>query len=131
MAVKSDKRVKVSKRKDVPMGKVIIKTTFNNICATVTDMRGRVLCSCSAGVCGFRGSKKSTPYAAQMVATKVAEDAMAKYGLNNVSMYVNGPGNGRDAAMMAFRVAGVKVMRVVDNTTIPHNGCKPRKKRRV
>jgi small subunit ribosomal protein S11 len=97
---------------------------------TITDTKGDTLCWASAGTCGFKGSRKSTPFAGQMAAQQVAEKAM-KMGMKDVDVRVNGPGSGRESAITALQSAGLKVKTIEDCTPIPHNGCRPRKKRRV
>ena len=97
---------------------------------TITDNKGDTLCWASAGTCGFKGSRKSTPFAGQMAAQQVAEKAM-KMGMKDVEVRVNGPGSGRESAITALQSAGLKVKTIEDCTPIPHNGCRPRKKRRV
>jgi small subunit ribosomal protein S11 len=97
---------------------------------TITDTKGDTLCWASAGTCGFKGSRKSTPFAGQMAAQQVAEKAM-KMGMKDVEVRVNGPGSGRESAITALQSAGLKVKTIEDCTPIPHNGCRPRKKRRV
>jgi small subunit ribosomal protein S11 len=123
---------KVKKRnvKVEPEGMAFIQATFNNIIISITNKRGQVISWSSAGKAGFRGSKKNTPYAAQIAAgeaAKVAYDA----GLRMAEVYVKGPGSGREAAIRAIDVAGIKVARIKDVTPVPHNGCRPPKRRRV
>ncbi len=123
---KGKKRVK----KNVPMGIVHIRSNFNNTLITVTDMSGNVLSWSSAGVKGFKGSRKSTPFAAQLA----AEDAVRKaydHGLRSAIVLVKGPGAGRESALRALTKTGIKVQAIRDITPIPHNGCRPPKKRRV
>ena len=120
------------KRKVVvdPIGKIFIKATFNNIIISVTNANGDVISWSSAGKMGFRGSKKNTPYAAQLAAedaVKVAHEA----GLRKVKVYVKGPGNGRESAIRSIHNAGVEVTEIFDVTPMPHNGCRPPKRRRV
>jgi small subunit ribosomal protein S11 len=124
---------KVKKRKtrrNVTAGVAHVKATFNNTTITITDTKGDALCSASAGSCGFKGSRKSTPFAGQMAAQQAAEKAM-KFGMKEVDVRVNGPGSGRESAITALQAAGLKVKTIEDCTPIPHNGCRPRKKRRV
>jgi small subunit ribosomal protein S11 len=124
---------KVKKRKtrrNVTAGVAHVKATFNNTAITITDTKGDALCSASAGSCGFKGSRKSTPFAGQMAAQQAAEKAM-KFGMKEVDVRVNGPGSGRESAITALQAAGLKVKTIEDCTPIPHNGCRPRKKRRV
>ena len=117
-------------RRNVARGIVYIKATFNNTLITVTDPNGDVLCSASGGTIGFKGSRKSTPFAAQRAARTAAERAR-KMGLNEAEVRVNGPGSGRESAITALQAAGLKILSIEDVTPIPHNGCRPRKKRRV
>ncbi|MDC1068078.1 30S ribosomal protein S11 [Candidatus Kapabacteria bacterium] len=128
--------MKVAKRKikkkqvsDVH-GKAFIVATFNNVKVTITDMYGNTLCWSSAGKNGFRGSKKNTPYAAQVSAEKAANDAF-EMGLRRIEVFVKGPGSGREAAVRALSQAGLEVSSIMDKTPIPHNGCRPPKRRRV
>ena len=109
---------------------VHIKATFNNTVITVTDPSGEVLCWNSAGTIGFKGSRKSTPFAAQRAAETVAEKAR-KLGVREVEVSVKGPGSGRESAVTALQAAGISVRSIEDVTPLPHNGCRPRKKRRV
>lgn len=111
-------------------GKVFVKATFNNVLVTITDMYGNALCWSSAGKNGFRGSKKNTPYAAQVAAEKSAKEAF-DMGLRKVDVMVKGPGSGREAAIRALASAGLEIHSIVDKTPIPHNGCRPPKRRRV
>lgn len=126
------KAKKVKKRKVViePEGYVYIQASFNNIIVTVTNKKGQVISWASAGKAGFRGSKKNTPYAAQVAATDATRTAYDE-GLRAVEVFVKGPGSGREAAIRAIDGAGVKVLRIKDVTPIPHNGCRPPKRRRV
>ena len=117
-------------RRNVPKGIVHIKATFNNTQITLTDPAGEVLCWDSAGTVGFKGSRKSTPFAATRAAESVAGKAR-KMGMNEVEARITGPGPGRESAITALQSAGLKVTAIEDNTPIPHNGCRPRKKRRV
>jgi len=109
---------------------VHIKATFNNTIITVTDPSGEVLCWDSAGTIGFKGSRKSTPFAAQRAAEQVADKAR-KLGVREVEVKVKGPGSGRESAVTALQAAGIAVRSIEDVTPLPHNGCRPRKKRRV
>ena len=111
-------------------GKAFIKASFNNVMVTITDMYGNALCWSSAGRNGFRGSKKNTPYASQICAEKAAKEAY-DMGLRKVDVVVKGPGSGREAAIRALSTAGLEVHSIVDKTPIPHNGCRPPKRRRV
>ncbi len=133
MAPKKDTKKVVRKRrerKNVERGSVHIQSTFNNTIVTVTDTQGNTLSWASAGEMGFRGSKKSTPFAAQSAAEKAAKAAM-EYGLKTVEVYVKGPGAGREAAIRALQGVGLEVTLIKDVTPIPHNGCRPPKRRRV
>ena len=117
-------------RKNIEQGQVHIQSTFNNTIVTITDMQGNAISWASAGGLGFRGTKKSTPFAAQMAAETAAKAAM-EHGLKHVEVYVKGPGSGREAAIRALQVAGLEVNMIKDVTPIPHNGCRPPKRRRV
>ena len=122
--------VKRKTKKTVFEGNVYIQATFNNTIVTVTDLQGNAVSWASAGGLGFRGAKKSTPYAAQTTAEKAAKAAMDS-GLQEVTVFVNGPGVGRESAIRTLGVLGLKVRSIRDITPIPHNGCRPRKSRRV
>ena len=117
-------------KKNIERGAAHIKSTFNNTLVTLTDVQGNALSWASAGGMGFRGSKKSTPFAAQMAAEKAAKAAM-EHGLKSVEVFVKGPGAGREAAIRALQAAGLEVNMIKDVTPIPHNGCRPPKRRRV
>ncbi len=117
-------------RKNIQTGLAYIQCSFNNTIVTITDVSGNVLGWSSAGLKGFRGSKKSTPYAAQMAAEDAGKKAK-EYGLRTLSVYVKGPGNGREAAIRGLGNAGYNIMLLRDITPIPHNGCRPSKRRRV
>lgn len=117
-------------RRNVGRGIAHIKATFNNTLVTITDTNGDVLCQQSAGGMGFKGSRKSTPFAAQRAAEQAA-NTVKKMGLNEVEVRVKGPGSGRESAVRSLQMAGLKVLSIEDATPIPHNGCRPRKKRRV
>ena len=117
-------------RKVVERGAAHIKSSFNNTIVTLTDTQGNALSWASAGGLGFRGSKKSTPFAAQTAAETAARAAM-EYGLKTVEVFVNGPGQGREAAIRALQAVGLEVTMIKDVTPIPHNGCRPPKRRRV
>jgi small subunit ribosomal protein S11 len=121
---------KKKKIKEVSEGIVHIKSTFNNTIVTVSDMNGNVICWASGGSCGFKGTKKGTPYAAQVAAEKAIKEAM-NHGIKEVDIRVKGPGPGRETAIRAIAASGVKVSSIRDVTPIPHNGCRPKKKRRV
>lgn len=107
-----------------------VKATFNNTTVTITDTKGDTLCWASAGTSGFKGSRKSTPFAGQLAAQQAAEKAM-KYGMKEIEVRVKGPGSGRESAITALQAAGISVKLIEDITPIPHNGCRPRKRRRV
>ena len=124
------KAVKKNKKKVDPEGIAFVKASFNNTLITLTDKYGNAIAWASAGGMGFKGSRKSTPFAATQAATKAAEDAMAM-GLTSIEVRVKGPGGGREAAVRALRAAGLNVTTIMDVTPIPHNGCRPPKKRRV
>ena len=117
-------------RKVVEKGAAHIRSSFNNTMVTITDLDGNALSWASSGGLGFRGSKKSTPYAAQTAAETAAKAAM-EHGLKTVEVYVKGPGQGREAAIRALQTAGLEVVMIKDVTPIPHNGCRPPKRRRV
>ena len=123
-------RVKRRERKNVDKGIAHIKSTFNNTIVTITDMNGNALSWASAGGMGFKGSRKSTPFAAQTAADVAAKAAM-EHGLREVECYVKGPGAGREAAIRSLQAAGLEVSTIKDVTPIPHNGCRPPKRRRV
>jgi small subunit ribosomal protein S11 len=127
---RNTKKVKKKNVKVEPDGMVFIKASFNNILISLTNKRGQVISWSSAGKAGFRGSKKNTPYAAQVAASDAAREAYDA-GLRAVEVYVKGPGSGREAAIRAIDVAGIKVTRIKDVTPVPHNGCRPPKRRRV
>ena len=124
------KKGKKRKVRVEPEGVVHIKASFNNIIISLCNKQGQVISWATAGKAGFRGSKKNTPYAAQIAATDAAKTAY-EAGLRTVEVYVKGPGSGREAAIRAIDVAGIKVSRIRDITPVPHNGCRPPKRRRV
>ena len=117
-------------RKNIENGAVHIQSTFNNTIVTITDVQGNAISWASSGGLGFRGSKKSTPFAAQNAAEVAAKAAM-EHGLKSVEVYVKGPGSGREAAIRALQTVGLEVKMIKDVTPIPHNGCRPPKRRRV
>ena len=117
-------------RKNIERGAAHIRSSFNNTLVTITDLQGNAIAWSSAGSLGFRGSKKSTPFASQMAAETAARAAM-EHGLRTVGVYVKGPGSGREAAIRALQTAGLEVNMIKDVTPIPHNGCRPPKRRRV
>lgn len=125
---------KVSKKKkarrNVTVAVAHITATFNNTTVTISDTKGDTLCWSSAGTCGFKGSRKSTPFAGQCAAQQAAEKAI-KFGVKEIDVRVKGPGAGRESAITALQAAGLTVKSIEDCTPIPHNGCRPRKKRRV
>ena len=123
-------RTKRRERKNIASGIAHIKSTFNNTLVTITDTTGNALSWSSAGALGFKGSRKSTPFAAQMAAETAAKAAM-EHGLKEVECFVKGPGAGREAAIRALQAAGLEVNLIKDVTPIPHNGCRPPKRRRV
>jgi len=123
------KKTKKVKR-NVAKAIVHVKATFNNTLVTITDTNGETLCTESGGTIGFKGSRKSTPFAAQRAAQSAAGKAR-KMGVNEVEVLVKGPGSGRESAVTALQAAGLKILSIEDVTPIPHNGCRPRKKRRV
>ncbi|MDD5823739.1 MAG: 30S ribosomal protein S11 [Firmicutes bacterium] len=129
-AAKKNVRRKRKERKHVERGQAHIQSTFNNTLITLTDMDGNALSWSSAGSNGFRGSRKSTPFAAASAAEVAAKAAM-EHGLKTVEVYVKGPGSGRESAIRALQTAGLTVTMIKDITPIPHNGCRPPKKRRV
>jgi small subunit ribosomal protein S11 len=123
-------KLKKRERKNIPQGYVHIKSTFNNTIVTVTDSEGNTISWESAGSIGFKGSRKSTPFAAQLAAESAAKKAQ-QHGLRRVDVYVKGPGSGRETAIRSLQAAGLEVASITDVTPVPHNGCRPKKKRRV
>jgi len=123
-------RVRRRERKNVPVGNAFITSSFNNTLVTLTDLDGNTLAWSSSGSSGFKGSRKSTPYAAGLAADAAARKAM-EHGVRQVSVYVRGPGSGRESAIRSLQAAGLAISSIVDRTPIPHNGCRPPKKRRV
>jgi small subunit ribosomal protein S11 len=123
-------RTKRKEKKNIPSGIVHIQSTFNNTIVTITDPAGNVVAWSSAGVQGFKGSRKSTPFAAQLAAEDAVKKAM-EHGMKNVEVYVKGPGAGRESALRSLQAAGFNVVMIKDVTPIPHNGCRPPKRRRV
>jgi len=130
MAKRSTARRVKKVKKNVRDGVAHITSTFNNTVVTITDMSGNTIAWSNAGVAGFKGSRKSTPFAAQL-AGKDAADKAKEHGVRNVVVYVKGPGSGREAALRALHAAGLTVTAIKDVTPIPHNGCRPPKRRRV
>ncbi|MFZ2682177.1 MAG: 30S ribosomal protein S11 [Patescibacteria group bacterium] len=133
-AAKSDKLVTAKGKKrtlrQIPQGRAYIHASFNNTIVTLTDPNGNVVAWASAGNCGFKGPKKATPYAASVVVKKVADKSVV-YGLRDLHVYVSGIGNGRDGALRALNGNGFNVLTMKDETPVPHNGCRPRRARRV
>jgi small subunit ribosomal protein S11 len=123
-------RVRKRDRKNIPRGRAYISSTFNNTVVTLTDPTGNVISWSTAGSNGFKGSRKSTPYAAQVTAEQAARKAM-EHGLRQVEVFVKGPGSGREMAIRSLQTSGVQVISITDTTPIPHNGCRPPKRRRV
>lgn len=130
MVAKKVVRPKRRERKNIEHGIAHIRSSFNNTIVTITDTKGNALSWASAGGLGFRGSRKSTPFAAQMAAETAAKAAM-EHGLKQVEVYVKGPGSGREAAIRSLQATGLEVNLIKDVTPIPHNGCRPPKRRRV
>ena len=132
MANDSAKKVikKRRERKNIQFGQVHIRATFNNTIVTITDMDGNAISWASAGELGFKGSRKSTPFAAQS-ASETAAKAAIEHGLKSVEVYVRGPGSGRESAIRALETVGLQITMIKDVTPVPHNGCRPPKRRRV
>lgn len=130
MPQKKKTRVRRRERKAIPEGKAFIQSTFNNTVITITDLKGNVISWGSPGTAGFKGSRKGTPYAAQLAAQGAAAKAK-EHGLRQVEVFVKGPGSGREAAIRALQASGINVISINDVTPIPHNGCRARKRRRV
>ena len=127
---KEPARVKKRERKNITSGVAHVNASFNNTMITITDAQGNTISWSSAGMMGFKGSRKSTPYAAQMAAEGAGRKAM-EHGMRTIEILVRGPGSGRESALRALQAAGFTVTSIRDVTTIPHNGCRPRKRRRV
>lgn len=125
------KRTKRREKKNIPVGRAYVKATYNNTIITLTDMQGNVISWASAGGEGFRGSRKSTPFAAQTAARVAAQKAIDMAGLETVEVLVKGPGIGREAAIRSLAQTGLSITKIKDVTPIPHNGCRPPKRRRV
>lgn len=119
------------KTRKVTEGMAYVRATFNNTKVLITDMNGNALVADSAGTCGYKGSRKGTPYAAQVAASAVAKKAMEKHNMERVLIRINGHGGGRESAIRGLRSAGLAISRLEDVTRVPHNGCRPPKKRRV
>jgi len=130
MMAKTGKGTKKRVKKNIPNGIAHIQATFNNTIVTITDVDGNVVSWSSAGTRGFKGSRKSTPFAAQLAAEDAARKAM-DHGMKSIDVYVKGPGAGRESALRSLQAAGLKVNLIKDVTPIPHNGCRPPKRRRV
>ena len=123
-------RVRRRDRKNIPRGRAYVQSTFNNTIVTLTDQIGNVVAWSSAGASGFKGSRKSTPYAAQVAAENAARKAM-EHGMRQVEVFIKGPGSGREMAIRALQATGIQVLSIADVTPVPHNGCRPPKRRRV
>lgn len=130
MPEKKKTRTRRRERKAIPAGRVYIQASFNNIIVTLTDPQGNVIAWGSSGTAGFKGSRKGTPYAAQLAARDAARKGM-EHGLRQVEVYVKGPGGGREAAIRSLQASGLTITSIREVTPIPHNGCRPRKRRRV
>ena len=130
MAKPKAKKTRKKEKKNVLHGQAHIKSTFSNTIVTITDLAGNTLSWASAGNVGFKGSRKSTPFAAQMAAEAAARRAM-EHGMRKVDVFVKGPGSGRETAIRSLQAAGLEVGQIQDVTPVPHNGCRPRKRRRV
>ncbi|HZP26417.1 MAG TPA: 30S ribosomal protein S11 [Dehalococcoidia bacterium] len=126
----AERKTKRRERKNIPTGRAFIASTFNNTIITLTDPNGNVLSWASAGTVGFKGSRKSTPYAAGVAAETAARRSM-EHGLRQIEVLIKGPGSGREAAIRSLQAAGLQVTSIRDVTPIPHNGCRPPKRRRV
>lgn len=130
MPQKKKSKSRKRERKSVPQGRACIQATFNNTIVTLTDPNGNVIAWASSGTAGFKGSRKGTPYAAQLAASNAARKAM-EHGLKQIEVVVKGPGSGREAAIRALQSSGLYITSIRDVTPIPHNGCRPPKRRRV
>src|SRR5680860_56219 len=130
MATKDKTRVRRREKKNITSGVAHVQASFNNTMITVTDAQGNTISWSSAGTMGFKGSRKSTPYAAQVAAEDAGKKA-AEHGMKNLEIEVRGPGSGRESALRALQTAGFNITSIRDVTPIPHNGCRPRKRRRV
>lgn len=124
-------KTKKKDKKNIPLGKAYIQATYNNTIVTLTDMQGNVISWATAGGEGFKGSRKSTPFAAQMAAKSAADAAMETAGLQSIEVFVKGPGIGREAAVRSLFQSGLNISTIKDITPVPHNGCRPKKRRRV
>jgi small subunit ribosomal protein S11 len=127
------KKIKTRKKekKVVPIGKAFVQATYNNTIITLTDMQGNVISWASSGGAGFKGSRKSTPFAAQTAAKTAAQNAIDNAGLQTIEVFVKGPGIGREAAVRSLFQSGLNITKIKDVTPVPHNGCRPKKRRRV
>ena len=123
-------RIRRRDRKNIPRGRAYVQSTFNNTIVTLTDQVGNVVAWSSAGASGFKGSRKSTPYAAQVAAENAVRKAM-EHGMRQVEVFVKGPGSGREMAIRSLQASGLQVLSIADVTPVPHNGCRPPKRRRV
>ena len=130
MPQKKKTKTRKRERKSIAVGRAYIQATFNNTIVTLTDLKGNVIAWASPGSVGFKGSRKSTPYAAQLAAKNAAQKAM-EHGLRQVEVYIKGPGSGREAAIRSLQSSGLYITSIRDVTPIPHNGCRPPKRRRV
>ena len=130
MTQKRRTKARRRERKSIPSGRAYIQSTFNNTIVTLTDPQGNVITWGSSGTAGFKGSRKGTPYAAQLAARDAVRKAM-EHGLRQVEVYVKGPGSGREAAIRSLQSSGLYITSIIDVTPIPHNGCRPPKRRRV
>src|ERR1700743_2851758 len=127
---KEPARVKKRERKNITSGVAHVNASFNNTMVTITDAQGNAISWSSAGTMGFKGSRKSTPYAAQMAAEDASRKAM-EHGMKEIEVLVKGPGSGRESALRALQAVGFRIRAITDITPVPHNGCRPRKRRRV
>ena len=130
MPQKKRAKAKKRERKSIPAGRAYIQATFNNTIVTLTDPEGNVIAWSSSGTAGFKGSRKGTPYAAQLAGNKAARKAM-EHGLRQVEVYIKGPGSGREAAIRSLQSSGLHITSIRDVTPVPHNGCRPPKRRRL
>lgn len=124
-------RTKKKDKKSIPLGRAYVQATYNNTIITITDMQGNVIAWASSGGEGFKGSRKSTPFAAQMAAKNAAQKAVEASGIQSVEVFVKGPGIGREAAIRSLFQTGINITKIKDVTPVPHNGCRPKKRRRV
>lgn len=127
----SKAKTRKKEKRVVPVGMAYVQATYNNTIITLTDMQGNVISWASSGGEGFKGSRKSTPFAAQMAAKTAAQNAITNAGLQSVTVFVKGPGIGREAAVRSLYQAGLNITKIKDVTPVPHNGCRPKKRRRV